>query len=69
LPETGSPAILTTRPVANRGSPVEIGKPQRRYTIEPIRDPVPHPQPREEPKKPQPPAPGRPGYEPTRQRA
>jgi hypothetical protein len=48
---------------------VEIGKPQRRYTIEPIRDPVPHPQPREEPKKPQPPAPGRPGYEPTRQRA
>ena len=53
----------------NRGSPVEIGKPQRRYTIEPIRDPVPRRRPREEPKTPQPPAPGRPGYEPTRQRA
>jgi hypothetical protein len=38
-----------------RGSPVEIGKPQRKYTIEPIRDPVPQRREPEQPKAPKPP--------------
>jgi len=39
---------------------MEIGKPQRKYTIEPIRDPVPRKPETEEPTTPKPPAPGRP---------
>ena len=39
---------------------MEIGKPQRKYTIEPIRDPVPRKRETEEPTTPKPPAPGRP---------
>jgi hypothetical protein len=39
---------------------VEIGKPQRKYTIEPIRDPVPQRREPEEPKAPKPSAPGAP---------
>ncbi|HVM56688.1 MAG TPA: hypothetical protein VMT74_04425 [Gaiellaceae bacterium] len=35
---------------------MEIGKPQRKYTIEPIRDPVPR-RTREEPQRRKPPAP------------
>lgn len=49
---------------------MEIGKPQRKYTIEPIRDPVPRRRrTREEPPAPRrPPAPEPPGYEPARER-
>jgi len=35
---------------------MEIGKPQRKYTIEPIRDPVPRRRTPEEPATPKPPA-------------
>jgi hypothetical protein len=34
---------------------MEIGKPQRKYTIEPIRDPVPQRREPEQPKAPKPP--------------
>ncbi|HTZ04480.1 MAG TPA: hypothetical protein VMB53_01865 [Gaiellaceae bacterium] len=38
---------------------MEIGKPQRKYTIEPIRDPVPRRRKTREPARPPAPAPGR----------